>query len=240
MKVLFFFGIGTILRAAKKYYPNSKIIIFGSGAHSNIQKMESNFEVNFVRGPLTAKALGLSDQQWITDPAILTPEIFKNAFKKKEFAFSYIPHYSVANNTIKKLFLEMGIHYIDPRGSVKAIIEDIKKTEIVLAEAMHGAIVADAYRIPWIPIASYASFNHFKWHDWAKSLHLNIKIYSIYRFYENEKGLKYTLKKIRTKRTFKSICKLTPYLSDELVSLKAKDTLKQRIQFFKENAKELS
>ncbi|MCB0457405.1 MAG: hypothetical protein KDC91_06640, partial [Flavobacteriaceae bacterium] len=60
-----FFGIENNLREAKKFYPTSKIIIFGSGAHAPSQKMEPNFEVDFVRGPLSAQCLGLTKDHWI-------------------------------------------------------------------------------------------------------------------------------------------------------------------------------
>src|SRR5690554_167143 len=95
-----FFGIGTILRAGKKHYPNSKIIVFGSGAHGLEQNMESNFEVIFVRGPLSAELLnGVS---YITDPAIITPVAFPFDKPIKKHSFSYMPHFSVANPSYKK------------------------------------------------------------------------------------------------------------------------------------------
>jgi succinoglycan biosynthesis protein ExoV len=35
---------------------------------------------------------------------------------------------------------------------------------------MHGAILADAFRVPWIAVSSSRSINSFKWNDWARSL----------------------------------------------------------------------
>ena len=41
---------------------------------------------------------------------------------------------------------------------------------------MHGAIISDSYRIPWVPVKLYKSINEFKWYDYAESLGLNIMI----------------------------------------------------------------
>ncbi len=63
--------------------------------------------------------------------------------------------------------------YIDPRWSREKILSGISQTEILLTEAMHGAIVADALRVPWIPIRTNTSILAFKWQDWCLSVGLN-------------------------------------------------------------------
>jgi len=65
-----FFGIGTILNAHAP--PLSKKIIFGSGfGYDEPMTIDEKCRVVFVRGPKTAKALGLNKEQAITDPAVL-------------------------------------------------------------------------------------------------------------------------------------------------------------------------
>jgi succinoglycan biosynthesis protein ExoV len=44
---------------------------------------------------------------------------------------------------------------------------------------MHGAIAADALRIPWIPIITSPRMLTFKWQDWCSSLGLKYKPYYI-------------------------------------------------------------
>ncbi len=49
---------------------------------------------------------------------------------------------------------------------------------------MHGAIVADAYRIPWIGVDMYG-VNKFKWQDWMLSLELDVPLYKLPMLLEN-------------------------------------------------------
>ena len=62
--------------------------------------------------------------------------------------------------------------FIDPGGEVDEVLAAIRGCELVVAEAMHGAIIADALRIPWIPVRCYDHILDFKWRDWCESLQL--------------------------------------------------------------------
>lgn len=226
-----FFGIGTILRAAKKYYPNSEIIVFGAGAHGVDQKPNLNFQTIFVRGPLSSALL--NNSKFITDPAILTPIVFPFNNPIKKHSYSYIPHFSVANHSYKRAVERLGINYIDPRSSVDSIIEDINASKVLICEAMHGAIVADSYRIPWIPVSSFESFNNFKWKDWSQSLSLSIEINKLHRLY-NYSSLKESIKNKLFVFQLKKILKTKPYLSDSKVSAVAKEKILEEVSLFKE------
>lgn len=228
-----FFGIGTVLRAADKYYPNSKIIVFGSGAHnSGATGLPKNTHIEFVRGPLTARALGLPVSKAMTDPAILLPLVFKGAADKC-YDYSYMPHYSVANINYEKMCKKLGINYIDPRRPVPEIIRELTSTKVMLCEAMHGAIVADAYGIPWHAIRSYASFNSFKWDDWTASLSLKVPYHRLPRLYASQSGIKQWLKIWRSSRIISGIRELQPNLSDRATARRHQEELLKRIESFK-------
>src|SRR5690606_3355759 len=46
----------------------------------------------------------------------------------------------------------------------------IAKSDFFVAESMHGAIPADAFRLPSVAASTSRSINDFKWNDWAASV----------------------------------------------------------------------
>ena len=68
-----------------------------------------------------------------------------------------------------------GIHYIDPEASVDRVLCDIQETRLLLTEALHGAIAADALRVPWVATRAYGFILKFKWHDWCESVGLTYR-----------------------------------------------------------------
>jgi hypothetical protein len=45
---------------------------------------------------------------------------------------------------------------------------------------MHGAIIADTFRVPWVPISTRPSINTFKWLDWSESMGLEYRPTNLY------------------------------------------------------------
>lgn len=184
-----FVGIGTILSNA---LPKSQSkIIFGSGAgYNGFPTVDSSWKVYCVRGPLTAQQLGLDSKYAITDPAALIRTIdLPDA--PREFSYAFMPHHSSINGTDWKTVCEsLGIKYIDPTQDFEKCLHDIQASEIVIAEAMHAAIVADALRVPWIPVNFHGrDINSFKWNDWCQSLGLEYSPHTL-GFGENGRLIK--------------------------------------------------
>ena len=162
-------GIGTLL---KKHIPtNGKKCIFGTGmGYGEDPKVDDTWAIYSVRGPRTAARLGFDNKYAVTDDAILTAKIGLERVKTK-FPIAYMPHVSSARNSYWKEACEsMNVHYIDPEGEVDEVFEQLLATDVLITEAMHGAILADTLRVPWIPVTTTDSILEFKWKDWCESM----------------------------------------------------------------------
>lgn len=171
-----FVGIGTILT---HHIPRQPVkMVFGSGCWEGGPRliMDERWKVYCVRGPLTAARLGLAPALAVADPAILVRR-FANPPAKRKHRVSFMPHLqSMPHADWKTLCAQIGFHCIDPRAGVEQVFQELQETELLLAEAMHGAIVADALRVPWIPVRMYGKFSVFKWQDWAQSIRVPLKL----------------------------------------------------------------
>lgn len=169
------FGIGTLL--GQKIEHKGRVIVCGSGCgyEPDIEAVRKNWKIFFVRGPRTASILQLPNELAITDPAILTPECFPKAPPSGRVAF--IPHWETSRNPLwNRVCASAEIDYIDPLAPVADVVAKISAAKMVITEAMHGAIIADAYRVPFVPVSTSPRINHFKWQDWAESLSIPFAI----------------------------------------------------------------
>jgi succinoglycan biosynthesis protein ExoV len=173
-----FVGIGSIL-GFDEYKSARKKFIFSSGygkgnskEYGALPKIDNSYHFLCVRGPLTAKILNIDPKLAITDGAALLRTLDFPP-REKSFDYSFIPH----KNTVFKydwapLCKKAGINYVSPHEETEKVIEAILRTKVVMAESLHAAIVADVFRIPWVPFKTFYSINSFKWKDWTMSLNL--------------------------------------------------------------------
>lgn len=49
----------------------------------------------------------------------------------------------------------------------------------MIAESMHGAIVADSFGVPFGPVTISSRFNDFNWRDWAESPGMDLTFRSL-------------------------------------------------------------
>jgi succinoglycan biosynthesis protein ExoV len=139
-----------------------------------------DWTVYFVRGPRTAKVLGISPELAVGDSAILLRGLFKDAPRTNEL-ISFMPHYhSMDRGNWPEICSIADINLIDPRGPIEGIIQAILRSRLVIAESMHGAIVSDALRVPWLAVRPNKKIHRAKWYDWAEAL--NIDLHPEYMF----------------------------------------------------------
>ena len=55
------------------------------------------------------------------------------------------------------------------------VIDKIRSCRLLITEAMHGAIIADTLRVPWVPLKTNKTINDFKWNDWSKSMEIDLR-----------------------------------------------------------------
>lgn len=167
-----FIGIGTLLNeGVPATIPK---VVFGTGAgYGRLPLIDEKWKFFCVRGPLSARILGLDSELAITDPGVLIKTL-NLPEKSKRYDLSLMPHHlSARMANFKPLCEELGINLIDHGAEVYETICDIQRSKVLITEAMHGAIVADALRVPWVPLRLHSHILEFKWRDWCSSLGLN-------------------------------------------------------------------
>jgi succinoglycan biosynthesis protein ExoV len=168
-------GIGSILNervAARQAAAFKRVFVLGSGASYGAPPRDiSQWEVLAVRGPLTASVVGRPNAA-ITDGAILlslVPSLLPKRQTRKDVLF--IPHHkSLDHSDWPAAAAAAGLRFLSPRSNFSDVLAAMAKAKLVIAEAMHGAIVADTLRIPWIPVALSPAVDAFKWSDWTRSM----------------------------------------------------------------------
>ena len=168
-------GIGTIL--SKSFVPAAKkYVVLGSGVGYDLPPDGfggPSWDILAVRGPLTAAALGLPAEKAVIDGAALLgllPELQPLPELERE-GVAFMPHYELLPYGNWEQVCEMaGVAFLNPLADSEITVQQIRKSKLVIADAMHAAIVADALRVPWIPVVISRDHNTFKWLDWTMSL----------------------------------------------------------------------
>ena len=165
-------GIGTILD--RDVPQDCEVFVLGSGAgNAPLPRHlhEPRVHVLSVRGPLTAALAGLPPELAVTDPALLLRVVYPQLLGLRERGVIFVPHFTTAKDPgWRRACARAGVEFVDPSEPCRVVLRKIASARLVIAEAMHAAIVADAFRVPWIPVASTSHFSTFKWVDWTLSL----------------------------------------------------------------------
>lgn len=166
-------GVGTVLNKALLPQGTRRLVVGSGYGYGAPPDMSDTFawDVRAVRGPLTAHKVGVDQSLGIVDPAVMVADMpeFRDLPKSGETIF--VPHWESTVGGIWPLVCKSaGLTYVDPCSEAKSVIRAIARAELVVAESMHAAILADAFRIPWTAVSTSRGINSFKWQDWATSL----------------------------------------------------------------------
>lgn len=166
-----FMGIGSILWDDTLGDAVKHVIGSGYGGYTAPPDMQDgSWNVAWVRGPRTAEILKLDPKLAIADAAILLRATTLPAPDPHGTA-AFMPHFDRAPRAPwARICARAGLTYLDPRGDPGGIVSRIRGARLLITEAMHGAIVADALRTPWIAVLPMEVRHRMKWDDWAESL----------------------------------------------------------------------
>lgn len=176
-------GFGTILNSQTRdaLAHHQRKFVFSSGYGYDLGTtgkldLGADWDIRCVRGPLTAAALGMDKRAAVTDGAMLAARMLPQA-QRRNAKPAFMPHITTARHGRpywEKLCARLGMTYLDPRDPIDTLLGEVANAAFLLTEAMHGAILADAYRTPWIAL-SICDVLPFKWRDWCASLGLEYR-----------------------------------------------------------------
>lgn len=168
-------GIGSLLDEARfrgRQTGGRRVYVLGSGAaYGRLPDQWQDWTYLAVRGPLTAALIDRPEAA-VTDSAALLatlPDLVPKA--EEQGAILFMPHHrTLVNSRWSDAAAMAGLEFVDPQWSTERILAAYGRARLVVTEAMHGAIVADTLRIPWIPVLISPEVSIFKWRDWLGSL----------------------------------------------------------------------
>ena len=177
-----FLGIGSILDDRHGSARIKLVAGSGYGGYESRAVLDRSWIIHWVRGPWTARQLGLPPALGLGDPAALLPVVgfpepglldavspkagLTGAAPGNEIGF--MPHFeSMAYGAWQQAAPLAGVTLIDPRDDPATVLAAIGRCRTLISEALHGVIVADAMRVPWIAVQPLARIHRAKWWDWA-------------------------------------------------------------------------
>jgi succinoglycan biosynthesis protein ExoV len=176
---IYFAGTGTIITQSM---PKARQwIVLGSGAGYGPPPADfggPNWWIMSVRGPLTAEVLKLPREKAVTDGALLLNHLpeFAPLPEAERNGIVFVPHHQALEaGDWPEVCRRAGLEYLGPTGDSGRVIQRLRRARKVIADSMHAAIVADALRVPWVPVATSAEINSFKWLDWTQSMNLDYR-----------------------------------------------------------------
>lgn len=165
-RVLF---IGTIIERSPP--PGTRELIVGAGAgYKRGPYQTANREIFCVRGPYTCDLLGIGREYAAIDPAILAARYFTGSTGSGPAFMPHSSSHAMAAHVLSPMCRQLGISYISPLDEPARVMAQIAGASCLLTEALHGAVVAESYEVPWQPVVFSSKVLVKKWLDFTATI----------------------------------------------------------------------
>jgi hypothetical protein len=187
------FAIGSVLSSDHVGDVVGPIDVWGSGWRGEpiSDTDRERLVIHAVRGPRTAAALDAPGVA-MGDPALLLPGLMPAPPTRRERGAVFLPHLldhgrhrAASVGCDRRLSAEVtqhGRHRPWGPPPLERTVTEIATAGFVLTGALHGAVVAQAYGVPWAPWSRGYVDCPEKWLDWAEYLGIDL------HFVEDRRG----------------------------------------------------
>ena len=204
-------GVGTLLdhRIPRR---GQKIVLGAGAGYGNLPSPDERWDVRFVRGPRTAQTLGLPREKAITDPAVLVRLLDWKVADVRHACALMLHHSNMQSPLWQEIAEDLQIKLIDSREDPAEVIPEIAASGLLITESLHGAIIADTFRVPWVPISSDYAVLKSKWHDWCDTVGLTYRPMRIPMMWGTESSVKRLVKFHLARRVVRRLMTASPAL----------------------------
>jgi succinoglycan biosynthesis protein ExoV len=176
-----FLGIGSVLDSRHPAAARKIVAGAGYGGYETPPVMDANWTIHWVRGPRTAGRLGLPTACGMGDPAslidhdLLARLLGRDTAEAPNRDVGFMPHFETAcRGAWPRAAARAGLVFIDPRDEPGAVLAAIARCRLLVSEALHGVVVADALRVPWVAVAPFTPAHTAEWDDWAGAMSIDM------------------------------------------------------------------
>jgi hypothetical protein len=174
------------------------VVVWGQGKghgesfDSTQEPYRTKVQVAAVRGPRTIRQLKLDPVTAVGDPGLLLPVFFSIHKSASFYNVAYLPHIANRDHWEQKRGEVGADRYIDimcTRSAFRSKLREIVSARLVLTNSMHGAIISQAYGVPWALCLATGDVLNYpeKWADFFESLGLPDEIKPVKNRAEGQK-----------------------------------------------------
>ncbi|BAY21849.1 putative pyruvyl transferase [Calothrix sp. NIES-2100] len=151
------------------------VTVYGSGIRSANQKLNPGI-IEFVRGPLTRKALlkiKCECPPIYGDPGLIISKYYQPKSNTKKYSLGIIPHFTEYQEVAHLYQNDQNVRVINmASGDIEKVIDEIVLCSAIISSSLHGIVFSNSYSIPvrWIKFSNRVFGDDTKFKDYFLSI----------------------------------------------------------------------